>query len=566
MDINLISLAIIAIVLVTTVFILLRQSYIIGVIFAGICFAYFGIFQQDEIKFFSDMGILLLLFLIGMEFDMKKIGKNAFSIVIIALLKFLFIFMICYQLFLFLFSHEIALVLASAFTFSSTAIVAKIAEERGILKEKEIQMMIGVLVIEDVIVIILMALISGTANIEFSIVKIFLLILFSYFVLLKVISQIFGFFAKRKAEENILLVTIILCIVMAALTNFIGFSGLIGAFIAGNLVGSTRHSGTIQKIFEPFTILFITLFFFSVGMMIHIEEVINGFAIIVLFVILNLFLKFYTVFFLYYPLEHNKEQALRSSALMLSLSEFSLVLLIDATNKGLITGEILSAFGIAFIISAFISSLALKQKIFKKLPVLIPKSSLFDKFSLRIYKTKTGLEEEITKKVYTQGKGLWKDTIAILSVFAVSYTLSEVGHIREGIMLLILSLPFTIHGIIKIINLIKEIFVIVHSFLIISKRTEKRINGNIAIIIILYLIFTIKISVLSLLHLGYMDLPLSVLFGIMMLVFMYDTIYIVSNEKIIKKMIDKGSIKNNINKKIEDINEYIEKKIGIKRI
>lgn len=551
MDINLISLAIIAIVLVTTVFILLRQSYIIGVIFAGICFAYFGIFQPDEIKFFSDIGILLLLFLIGMEFDMKKIGKNAFSIVIIALLKFLFIFMICYQLFLFLFSYEIAIVLASAFTFSSTAIVAKIAEERGILKEKEIQMMIGVLVIEDVIVIILMALISGTANIEFSIVKIFILILFSYFVLLKVIDKIFGFFAKRKAEENILLATIILCIVMAALTNFIGFSGLIGAFIAGNLVGSTRHSETIQKIFEPFTILFITLFFFSVGMMIHVEEVINSFAIIVLFVILNLFLKFYTVFFLYDSLEYNKEQAIRSSALMLSISEFSLVLLMDATNKGLIAGEILSAFGIAFIISAFISSLALKPEIFKKLHVLIPKSSLFDKFSLRIYKTKTGLEEEITKKVYAEGKGLWKDTIAILTVFAVSYTLSEVGHIREGIILLILSLPFTIHGIIKIINLIKEIFVIMHSFLIISKPTQTRIIGNIAVIIFLYLVFTTKISILSFFHLEYINPFLSVLFGIMMLWFIYDTIYIIANEKIIN---------------LKDINDYIENIIGIKKI
>ncbi len=551
MDINLISLAIIAIVLVTTVFILLRQSYIIGVIFAGICFAYFGIFQPDEIKFFSDIGILLLLFLIGMEFDMKKIGKNAFSIVIIALLKFLFIFMICYQLFLFLFSYEIAIMLASAFTFSSTAIVAKIAEERGILKEKEIQMMIGVLVIEDVIVIILMALISGTANIEFSIVKIFILILFSYFVLLKVIDKIFGFFAKRKAEENILLATIILCIVMAALTNFIGFSGLIGAFIAGNLVGSTRHSETIQKIFEPFTILFITLFFFSVGMMIHVEEVINSFAIIVLFVILNLFLKFYTVFFLYDSLEYNKEQAIRSSALMLSISEFSLVLLMDATNKGLIAGEILSAFGIAFIISAFISSLALKPEIFKKLHVLIPKSSLFDKFSLRIYKTKTGLEEEITKKVYAEGKGLWKDTIAILTVFAVSYTLSEVGHIREGIILLILSLPFTIHGIIKIINLIKEIFVIMHSFLIISKPTQTRIIGNIAVIIFLYLVFTTKISILSFFHLEYINPFLSVLFGIMMLWFIYDTIYIIANEKIIN---------------LKDIDDYIENIIGIKKI
>ncbi len=551
MDINLISLAIIAIVLVTTVFILLKQSYIIGVIFAGICFAYFGIFQPDEIKFFSDIGILLLLFLIGMEFDMKKIGKNAFSIVIIALLKFLFIFMICYQLFLFLFSYEIALVLASAFTFSSTAIVAKIAEERGILKEKEIQIMIGVLVIEDVIVIILMALISGTANIGFSIVKIFLLILFSYFVLLKVISQIFDFFTKQKAEENILLVTIILCVVMAALTKFMGFSGLIGAFIAGNLVGSTKHSETIQKIFEPFTIVFIILFFFSVGMMIHIEEVINGFAIIVLFVILNLFLKFYTVFFLYHSLEHNKEQALRSSAIMLSFSEFSLVLLIDATNKGFITSEILSAFGIAFIISAFISSLVLKPEIFKKLPVLIPKSSLFDKFSLRIYKTKTCLEEEITKKVYTKGKGLWKDILGVLTVFAVSYTLSEVGHIREGIILLILSLPFTIHGIIKITYLIKEIFVILHSFLVISKTTQKRIIGNIAIIVFLYLVFTTNYSILSFLHLEYMNQFFSVLLGIMILWFIYDTIYVIANEKIIN---------------LKDIDDYVENIIKIKKI
>ncbi|OQX21477.1 MAG: hypothetical protein BWK75_03040 [Candidatus Altiarchaeales archaeon A3] len=535
MDINLISLAIIAIVLVTTVFILLRQSYIIGVIFAGICFAYVGIFQPDEIKFFSDIGILLLLFLIGMEFDMKKIGKNAFSIVIIALLKFFFIFMICYQLFLFLFSPGIAIVLAGAFTFSSTAIVAKIAKERGILKEKEIQIMIGVLVIEDVLVIILMALISGTDDIEFSIVKIFLLILFSYFVLLKVIDQIFSFFVERRTEENILLVTIILCIVMAALTNFIGFSGLIGAFIAGNLVGSTRHSETIQKIFEPFTILFITLFFFSVGMMIHIEDVINTFAIIVLFVILNFFLKFYTVFFLYHSLEHNKEQALRSSALMLSLSEFSLILLIDATNKGLIAGEILSAFGIAFIISAFLSSLSLNSKIFKGLNILISKSSLFDKFSLRIYKTKTSIEAEITKKVYTEGKGLWKDTIAILAVFAVSYILSEFGYLKEGIILLVLSLPFTIHSIIKIINLIKEIFVILHSFLIISKTTQKRIIGNIAMIVALYLIFATKFSILSFFRLEYMNPFLSVLFGIMMLWFMYDVAYVIANEKIINK-------------------------------
>ncbi|PKP61001.1 MAG: hypothetical protein CVT88_01380 [Candidatus Altiarchaeales archaeon HGW-Altiarchaeales-1] len=551
MDINLISLAIIAIVLVTTAFILLRQSYIIGVIFAGICFAYVGIFQPDEIKFFSEIGILLLLFLIGMEFDMKKIGKNAFSIVIIALLKFFFIFMICYQLFLFLFSPGIAIVLAGAFTFSSTAIVAKIAEERGILKEKEIQMMIGVLVIEDIIVIILMALISGTADIEFSIVKIFLLILFSYFVLLKVIDKIFSFFVERRAEENILLVTIILCIVMAALTNFIGFSGLIGAFIAGNLVGSTRHSGTIQKIFEPFTILFITLFFFSVGMMIHIEEVINGFVIIILFVILNLFLKFYTVFFLYHSLEYNKEQALRSSALMLSLSEFSLVLLIDATNKGLIASEILSAFGIVFIISAFLSSLALNPKIFKGLNMLIPKPSLFDKFALRIYKTKTGLEEEITKKVYAEGKGLWKDTIAILAIFAVSYILSESGYLKEGIILLVLSLPFTIHSIIKISKIIKEIFVILHSFLIISKTTQKRIIGNIAVIIVLYIIFATNFSILSFFHLEYMNPFLSVFFGIMMLWFIYDTIYVIANEKIIN---------------MKDMDDFIEKIIGIKKI
>ena len=551
MDINLISLAIIAIVLVTTVFILLRQSYIIGVIFAGICFAYVGIFQPDEIKFFSEIGVLLLLFLIGMEFDIKKIRKNAFSIVIIALLKFFFIFMICYQIFLFLFSYEIAIVLAGAFTFSSTAVVARLAEEKGILKEKEIQMMVGVLIIEDIFVIILMALISGTGHIEFSIVKIFLLILFSYFVLLKAIDKIFNFFVKRKVEENILLFTIILCIVMATLTNFIGFSGMIGAFIAGNLAGSTRHSETIKKNFEPFTILFIILFFFSVGMMIHIEEVINAFAIIILFVILNFFLKFYTVFFLYHSQEYNKEQAIRSSAIMLSLSEFSLVLLIDATNKGLIASEILSAFGIAFIISAFLSSMALKPKIFKRMHILIPKTSFFDKFALRVYKTKRDIEEEITKKVYAEGKYLWKDAILILAIFAVFYILSDLGHFEEGIILLFLSLPFTIHSLIKIAKMTKEIINVIHSFLVISKVTQKRIIGNILMLIVIYFIFTTNFSVLSFLHIGFMLPALSVFFGIIMLFFIYDTIYVIATEKIIN---------------LKDVDDYIEKITGIKKI
>jgi len=551
MDINLISLAIIAIVLVTTVFILLRQSYIIGVIFAGICFAYVGIFQPDEIKFFSEIGVLLLLFLIGMEFDIKKIRKNAFSIVIIALLKFFFIFMICYQIFLFLFSYEIAIVLAGAFTFSSTAVVARLAEEKGILKEKEIQMMVGVLIIEDIFVIILMALISGTGHIEFSIVKIFLLILFSYFVLLKAIDKIFNFFVKRKVEENILLFTIILCVVMATLTNFIGFSGMIGAFIAGNLAGSTRHSETIKKNFEPFTILFIILFFFSVGMMIHIEEVINAFAIIILFVILNFFLKFYTVFFLYHSQEYNKEQAIRSSAIMLSLSEFSLVLLIDATNKGLIASEILSAFGIAFIISAFLSSIALKPKIFKRMHILIPKTSFFDKFALRVYKTKRDIEEEITKKVYAEGKYLWKDAILILAIFAVFYILSDLGHFEEGIILLFLSLPFTIHSLIKIAKMTKEIINVIHSFLVISKVTQKRIIGNILMLIVIYFIFTTNFSVLSFLHIGFMLPALSVFFGIIMLFFIYDTIYVIATEKIIN---------------LKDVDDYIEKITGIKKI
>ncbi|NCN65602.1 MAG: hypothetical protein COS36_05940 [Candidatus Altarchaeum sp. CG03_land_8_20_14_0_80_32_618] len=551
MDINLISLAIIAIVLVTTVFILLRQSYIIGVIFAGICFAYVGIFQPDEIKFFSEIGVLLLLFLIGMEFDIKKIRKNAFSIVIIALLKFFFIFMICYQIFLFLFSYEIAIVLAGAFTFSSTAVVARLAEEKGILKEKEIQMMVGVLIIEDIFVIILMALISGTGHIEFSIVKIFLLILFSYYVLLKAIDKIFNFFVKRKVEENILLFTIILCVVMATLTNFIGFSGMIGAFIAGNLAGSTRHSETIKKNFEPFTILFIILFFFSVGMMIHIEEVINAFAIIILFVILNFFLKFYTVFFLYHSQEYNKEQAIRSSAIMLSLSEFSLVLLIDATNKGLIASEILSAFGIAFIISAFLSSMALKPKIFKRMHILIPKTSFFDKFALRVYKTKRDIEEEITKKVYAEGKYLWKDAILILAIFAVFYILSDLGHFEEGIILLFLSLPFTIHSLIKIAKMTKEIINVIHSFLVISKVTQKRIIGNILMLIVIYFIFTTNFSVLSFLHIGFMLPALSVFFGIIMLFFIYDTIYVIATEKIIN---------------LKDVDDYIEKITGIKKI
>jgi len=551
MDTNLISVAIIAIVIVTSVFILMRQSYIIGVIFAGICFSYLGIFQPDEIKFFSDIGILLLLFLIGMEFDLKKIGKAAFSIIAIALLKFLFIFMICYQIFLFLFSPETAIVLAGAFTFSSTAIAAKIAEERDILKEKEIQIMIGVLVIEDIIVVILMALISGTGDIKFSIVKIFLLILFSYFVFLKVIDKIFNFFVKYKVEENIMLFTILLCIVMAELTNFIGFSGMIGAFIAGNLVGSTRHSETIKKTFEPFTVIFIMLFFFSVGMMINVEKAINAFVIIILFVLLNFFLKFYTVFFLYHSLEHNKEQAIRSSAIMLSLSEFSIVLLIDATHRGLISSEILSAFGIAFIISAFLSSLILNPKIFEKIHIFIPKSLLFEKFASRIYKTKTGIEDKITKKIYAEGKFLWKDAIAILAIFAVSYVLYKLGYLKEGIILLILSLPFTIHSIIKLAEMFKEIIDIIHSFLIISKVTQKRIIVDIVMIAVIYFIFATNFSVLSFLHIEFMHSISSVFFGAIMLFFIYDIIFVIATEKIIN---------------LKDIDDYIEKKIGIKKI
>jgi len=550
MDVYLILLAIIVIVVVTTVFTLIRQSYIIGVIFAGMCFGYFGVFQPDEIKFFSDVGILLLLFLIGAEFDIKKIGNSALSIVVIALLKFFFIFMMCYQVFLFLFSPEVALVLAAAFAFSSTAIVAKIAKEKNILKEKETQIMIGVLVIEDVIVVILLALMSGTGDIKFSVVKIFLLILLSYFVFLKIINKIFNFFVAHKVEENILLFTIIFCIAMASLTNFLGFSGMIGAFIAGNLVGSTKHNEAIKKIFEPFSMVFIMLFFFSVGMMINIEKAANAFVIIVLFVVLNIFLKFYVVSSLYHILEYNKEQAIRSGIMMLSLSEFSLVLLLDAVNKSLITTEILSAFGIAFIISAFLSSVALNPKIFGKADILLIKQSFFDEFASKVHKTKTGIEEAIIKKIYAEGGSLWKDAIAVLTIFAVSYVLCELGYLKEGMIFLVLSLPYTIHSIIKIARIIKEIMYILHSFLVISKVTERRIIGNIAVIIILSFILSTNFFILSFLHIEFMHQISSIFFGVILLFFIYDTISMIAAEKA----------------NLKDTKEYIENMFKIKKI
>jgi len=548
-------LAIIAIIIITTVFIYLKQSYIVGVILTGMIFTYFNIFQPNEIKFFSSIGILLLMFLIGMEFDIRKIGKSAFSIVIIASIKFLFIFAICYQIFLLLFSPDIAIFLSIAFTFSSTAIVAKIAEERNILKEKDIQIMIGVLVIEDIIVVILMALTLGTGDIKFSIVKIFLLLVLSYFLLLKIIDKIFEFFIKKDIKENILLFTIAICIIMAGLTNFIGFSEATGAFIAGNLVGSTRHSETIKKIFEPFTVLFIILFFFSVGMMIHLEAIISAWAIIIFFIILNFILKFYTVSFTYYSLEYDKDKAIRSGAIMISISEFSLVLLINAMNKEIINNEILSAFGIAFVVSAFLSSVALNEKIFKKIHVLIPKSSIMKNFALKTYETKNAFEEEITKKVYMKGRSLWKDATGILIVFAVSYLIYEYGYQRESIILLILSLPFIIDSIIKIGGMIMEILKVLHSFMIITKTTKKRIIGNIIMIGVFYVVLLQNFLILSFFHIQFMHSFFSFFFILAMLFFIYDTIYVIATNKMTNKIIN-----------IKDINDYIEKIIGIKKI
>ena len=267
---------------VTVLFKKINQPLILGYILSGFLIGpylpYFFTAQDTaSIETWSEIGIIVLMFCLGLEFSFKKLMSVGAGAVITATTVVAGMLSVGYLTGLALgWGHMDAIFLGGMLSMSSTTIIIKAFSELGVEKEDFAQLVFGILVVEDIagiFMMIILSTISVSKNISGGDLALQLFQLVLYLIIWLVLGIYFLPSIMRKAtklmtDETLLIVSLGICFGMVLLADKLGFSSALGAFLAGSLLAGTIHAERVEHITSGIKDLFGTVFFISVGMMI----------------------------------------------------------------------------------------------------------------------------------------------------------------------------------------------------------------------------------------------------------------------------------------------------------
>lgn len=259
----------------------LKQPVILGYIIAGFLVGpHLGLFPQfssESIHVWSEIGIIFLLFSLGLEFSFKKLIKVGSSALLTAGVKcigMMIIGLLAGDAMGWTFMESIFL--GGLLSMSSTTIIIKAYDDMGLKKKPYASLIFGSLVVEDLIAVLLLVLLSTLAvsnkfaggEMLLALAKLIFFIVLSFVIGIYVIPTLFKKARKFISDEILLLVSIGLCFLMVWLANLAGFSSALGAFLMGSILSETFEGEKIAELTSGIKDLFGAIFFISVGMMV----------------------------------------------------------------------------------------------------------------------------------------------------------------------------------------------------------------------------------------------------------------------------------------------------------
>jgi len=372
--------------IVTLAFFKIRQPLIIGYLFAGMLIgplsplwtsilpqngssgpaAGIGILSDiSALNLFADIGVILLLFVIGIEFPFAKIrsiGKVAVGAGTLGLFATLgVVFLAASALGL---NFMDSLFIAAALSISSTAIIIKILQDSGKIKKESSILVLGILIVEDVIAVILIASLEsvalvGTVSIEAVVLVAVVaggLIVGTFTIGRRVIPPLIDKVASAQNREILLLSVLGVCFGYALLANVVGLSVAIGAFLAGVLVAESKSSEVSKILSSPIKDMFVAIFFVSVGALMDVTQLEDYIFIAIALIAVTIAMKFGGNLLGTTAFRMGKSKSLRSAfALSAPRGEFSIVIVKVGVDMGVVSAFLFPLIGLITIITAFIS-------------------------------------------------------------------------------------------------------------------------------------------------------------------------------------------------------------------
>jgi CPA2 family monovalent cation:H+ antiporter-2 len=353
-----------------------KQPLIVGYIGAGMIIGphtppFSLILNLDVLNLFAEIGIVLLLFVVGMEFPiekLKKVGRKAF---IIALAEALGTFSIGFIVgqYALSFSFYDSLFLALAISVTSTVIVMRVLEELGMIKEESSVLILSVAIIEDIIVISMLAILqstSSTGGLSFADIGISVGITLAFIVGVlvigsKTVPRMVDYVSRTNQHDVLVVIFLAVVFGLSFIAYQLGISVATGAFFAGVLIAESKSHSVSRVLATPIRDMFAALFFVSVGALMDISLLPIFIVPAVVLVIVSLLAKFLTVYLASRFQGLSKLTSLRAGiGLSSSGGELALVVAKGGDDVGVTSSFLLPMVGAMTIITTFISPYVIK--------------------------------------------------------------------------------------------------------------------------------------------------------------------------------------------------------------
>jgi len=280
--INDLALILIVAGIVTLVFKQLKQPIVLGYIVAGFLVSphmpyTVSVIDKINIQTWADIGVMFLLFSLGLDFSFKKILKMGMAPIIAStIIIFSMATLGMLAGYVFNWSKMDCMFLGGMLAMSSTTIIYKAFDDLGLRQQRFASLVMSVLILEDILAIVMMVMLSALASgnnpdggvMIGSVVKIAFFLVLWFVVGIFLIPLFFRRTRKLMTNETMVIVALGLCCLMAVLSTKVGFSSAFGAFVMGSIIAETVEADKIIKLVEPVKNLFGAVFFVSVGMLV----------------------------------------------------------------------------------------------------------------------------------------------------------------------------------------------------------------------------------------------------------------------------------------------------------
>jgi CPA2 family monovalent cation:H+ antiporter-2 len=326
--------------LVTILFHQFKQPVVLGYIIAGVIIGPYTppfqlIHDEKTIETLAELGVVFLMFSLGLEFRLRKLKKVGVTALIAAALEILLMFWAGFEVGqLFGWNKMNSIFLGAMLSISSTTIIVKALGELGKTKEPFAELIFGILIVEDILAIVMIALLSGIAmsgtlqatEVVGTVVRLSIFLVVTLVVGILTVPRLLAYVARFKSNEMLLVTVLGLCFGVSLLAVKLGYSVALGAFVIGAVVAESREIGKIEHLMEPVRDMFSAVFFVAIGLLIQPTTLVKYAWPIIVITIVVVIGKVLTCSFGTFVAGNDRRTSLRVGMGLAQIGEFSFII------------------------------------------------------------------------------------------------------------------------------------------------------------------------------------------------------------------------------------------------